>query len=1490
VTRVKFFNVFLFSLFLALALSGCVPSTKSGVTIKTPLSSLSITPVSSTNPFLEKEVNTTTQGIFTVMNTGQGDVLSLKMSSFSSQSPFSFKDDSKGTCFNYSRLAPGASCTLIVTFIPTDVGVFKEDLVLSYNNGAIMASTAYTLNAVAGDLGLLGFVNHSSPMGVVAPGGTLEKTIIIQNTGHLTAKNIVASFAAATLESQLGYIGFKGGFFPGVGGTCSTTILGLETCTVVVSFSPPANATLEVLHKYTLKFEYIDPINPTIFSLSLEAVCDEVGGKFRPDDGSTSLSFDVTLQGKIKTKMINFVNDGFLSTTLTSIDISTPFSASSTGTCMIGSAMEVNDSCYINFDYAPTASQAIGTVTASVTFNFDSGIGSRSTTIIFTGTSLDPANLIFSKDSVVISSYDFGQVGTGQTKTATVSIENIGSYDASKTTYSTINSPFALYSKGACSATRLAGSKCQIKVQFVPTSIGTFSEASAFSVSYFDGVKSATMTLDLMGEGIASGFLSLNQTSEYLDDGTYQEWSNIPVSYIGFVNNATFTPLDSSSLLYFDFARSQVFENKQILLKVENKGLGPIYNLNIPLASVVSTTFYNYFGAPVTSYPFTDPVLLGKPIYRLPSTAGTDCYDRGTVFDMPIGDFCYITLLYAPSTAASEYADITFPYEVGASFPYEPRTLHYRFLGTSTNKSFLSEDTDLTFLDFGTLSYVANVKKMLTIKNSGNRDADFTTGSISDTTYFSFDYLSTFPGINPTLSALNPCDTVLRASGNQPCNVMIRVLPTSPGPLTATFSLPYSDELGTEIFNFPLNVIGGDYAYIKYADSTYYSYNSAAPAILPSVAAGGSSSMLSIPIKNEGGGPACNITCEIPTFLTVGDPCPSSLAVAETATFTVYFQPPSVGIFTDRIKILYDQDCNGSVDQGIGNYLQGSAFPPAVIVNKQDGIVTSQLNFGIQAIDSITSTNAVVANVGTFAATNIAYSFGAGASSRFSITALGTTCPNSGADTLNVGANCSLKISFTPTEDDVSATVTDTLNISYFNGAASKTATLTLTGQGEPPAASFDTWTEIYAVGRVMKYVAGGSPIVGIDDAKIRLAWKTMTVPTGYSIVNYGIWKKYKLADAYAADPDFEIMASSCGTTCSLSDNPVNEATVVYYKVRPYVRKTSSGKNLGYAPVTQAWSQIRVITPPLGMAYVNRWMANIDFCQRWRPTEPIVWELDSSTGTLTNYHPTCAYRAAGSTNHVYDIGYDLFVDRLEVSGTAALPQNYMGVSPQKVSQASAQASCKNFSNVTIAGITYTKRLMSHKEFLAAASWPSTLTDVEIAAAETASTSTTKCNGSGTAAENTGSNIDCVSRYGIYDLVGNVHEWQSDRISSKTGVIDNALRLVLTNTDMDNISVSGVASSYIADGLCFAPALGLLLPKIGATCGTDELVPSGYATKLHNDYYTAPSSSSLMGIFSGGAYNAAVSGALVSGAYMTGWTPVTTTIGFRCVYEVPYPLE
>ena len=143
-----------------------------------------------------------------------------------------------------TTLAPGASCSLAITFTPPGVGNFSGTVAINYDDGtgAPVTATRGLLGAET-NLALLTVHDYSAsdsggdPFDFGVVGIAADHTFILTNDGT----------QAATVIADGGGVGngfsWKGGTYPGSTGSCGISLTPGAQCTVVVTFSPSGNQT-----------------------------------------------------------------------------------------------------------------------------------------------------------------------------------------------------------------------------------------------------------------------------------------------------------------------------------------------------------------------------------------------------------------------------------------------------------------------------------------------------------------------------------------------------------------------------------------------------------------------------------------------------------------------------------------------------------------------------------------------------------------------------------------------------------------------------------------------------------------------------------------------------------------------------------------------------------------------------------------------------------------------------------------------------------------------------------------------------------------------------------------------------------------------------------------------------------------------------------------------------------------------------------------------
>nr|BFD62548.1 hypothetical protein BdHM001_12290 [Bdellovibrio sp. HM001] len=117
---------------------------------------------------------------------------------------------------------------------------------------------------------------------------TVERSLSFSNSGDAAAQNL-------NLTALNTPFAFKGGSFPGAGGTCSAILNGHSSCTVVITYNPTEVNT----HSQNLSWSYDNPVLPdsgaiTVSGLGVE-VAAVLGG--RPGNPSNVDALNITVSG-----------------------------------------------------------------------------------------------------------------------------------------------------------------------------------------------------------------------------------------------------------------------------------------------------------------------------------------------------------------------------------------------------------------------------------------------------------------------------------------------------------------------------------------------------------------------------------------------------------------------------------------------------------------------------------------------------------------------------------------------------------------------------------------------------------------------------------------------------------------------------------------------------------------------------------------------------------------------------------------------------------------------------------------------------------------------------------------------------------------------------------------------------------------------------------------------------------------------------------------
>ncbi len=182
--------------------------------------------------FGTRVVGSSSQHTFTVTNIGSATATSI--SEVGLAAPFGFSGGSfpgtGGTCS--ATLSAAAACQLVVEFSPVSVGVASDAILLNYNNGLSTQSASRSVQGTGVNPGLL--VISDGPVfdfGSVQASSSSSKVFTVTNLGGFTAIALSGGGLAAPFS-------FTGGAYPGVGGTCGSSLAPASNCTIQVRYAP----------------------------------------------------------------------------------------------------------------------------------------------------------------------------------------------------------------------------------------------------------------------------------------------------------------------------------------------------------------------------------------------------------------------------------------------------------------------------------------------------------------------------------------------------------------------------------------------------------------------------------------------------------------------------------------------------------------------------------------------------------------------------------------------------------------------------------------------------------------------------------------------------------------------------------------------------------------------------------------------------------------------------------------------------------------------------------------------------------------------------------------------------------------------------------------------------------------------------------------------------------------------------------------------------
>jgi hypothetical protein len=461
-----------------------------------------------TYDFQTQATGSTTTHAFTVTNTGGVDAATIAPAALGA--PFGFPGTgypgTLGTCG--TTLAAGASCAVVVAFVPTGVGSVGGTLRLAYDDGLAGGSASVVLAGTGAAPALLSISDGPTfDYGTRATGSSLGHVFTVMNVGGVAANKVTPTGPAA----PFGYMGAVP--FPGSNGNCGSSLAVGASCTFTVIFAPISTG----MASSSVQLGYDDGAMGQIASVGLKGV--GAGPALLSISDGPTYDYQTHATGSTTTHTFTVSNTGGVdAASLAPGALGAPFGfAGSSGYPGTGGSCQgtlaAGASCTLVVAFSPTTGV---TSPATLSLSYDNGTATQMATRALSGTGAAPALLAISDGPA----FDFGLDANGSTHTHTFTVTNGGGVDATSLLGSFIGAPFSyaglIYpgTNGTCGTSLTAGATCTVVVSFAPTVSGPAS--ASLTLTYNDGaVAGRSASVSLSGAGTPPALLAISDASTY---------------------------------------------------------------------------------------------------------------------------------------------------------------------------------------------------------------------------------------------------------------------------------------------------------------------------------------------------------------------------------------------------------------------------------------------------------------------------------------------------------------------------------------------------------------------------------------------------------------------------------------------------------------------------------------------------------------------------------------------------------------------------------------------------------------------------------------------------------------------------------------------------------------------------------------------------------------------------------------------------------------
>ena len=408
--------------------------------------------------------------VFTVSNARTTAAIIYSVSSNSAQ----FTVDGESCAAGGRSMAPGASCSMDVHFVPSATGNQSGTLTITVDGLPQTVALSGTGQAPAYS------VNNSSLSITATVGSSNSAQATISNAGS-------APLVLGTLT--------LGGASPGeyslAGSTCTNglSMSAGATCLVTVTFSPATATAPGSPRLASVSITHNAAGSPSTISLSgtanLAAAPSILADK-------ASLSFGNTQVGGSAQQVLTLTNNGTAALNFSALSVSGTNAGDFTvgGTCAVGTALATSNTCTVIVTFAPSALNARS---ASLAVDSDASNGNLSLPLSGTGIPVPVPGVGWSTATLAFGN----QTLSGLYPARQLTLTNTGSAALTITSLSVGAGPFSLVSASPCGGSLAAGATCNIDLKFNPTAVG----GASATLSLVSNAAGSPHTVALTGQG-----------------------------------------------------------------------------------------------------------------------------------------------------------------------------------------------------------------------------------------------------------------------------------------------------------------------------------------------------------------------------------------------------------------------------------------------------------------------------------------------------------------------------------------------------------------------------------------------------------------------------------------------------------------------------------------------------------------------------------------------------------------------------------------------------------------------------------------------------------------------------------------------------------------------------------------------------------------------------------------------------------------------------